>query len=648
MSLKVIKITNQESPNLVITLNLKVRDLGSLGTKSANGESFKILPSHEWVPIRKSNCVLDVQKPQKSPIFQLDEQWFKLYKEIIIDALQITPTNDIDPFVAQPSSDTIIEYVNTLGYPCTLTNVYAMSVNSLYQPWRAILSIINMCLPGKTAGFDRPRHHSVRKDGRKTFGMPIPNEIKRAPNYSEYLEHVTKYQQYLNEERGKAEEGGVIESPKAAKVTKPKAAKQTKPSTHKAPKHTSSQPPTSTSAPTEPSKKTKKPIAMPTEPSRHAESLSLDEELALTDSESKSDKGVPEINAVDHDKGQARPNLSEQNEGQGTNALTQQNPKQIDKEFTSTAYPNVQENLKLPSKDQVILEDPTSSTRTMSSQQNLYNELNFTNQFFMEKPQEEEPGKTNTESDFQSMVMVPIHWDTSSVLLMTTSIIDLTVSQPVSTTVQAPLPTSTVTTLAVTTTTTLPPPPPQPQQSTIDQTLLQRFDLEAARQKKRKRRVLPRTPSGSPPPQPLPPPPPAGASKAPGTLGALGSSRFPPPPHPPSTGTSGSAQQQGIKALTSSMSMATTPHFMAWTISNTRYESTSVFADVENNWAVALSSTYVTTAENSLLAKTRDITTFMNGYCRKVNNIVLTQADFKGRAFKVIKAFYPDVVHLQF
>ncbi|GJY47511.1 hypothetical protein Tco_0436574 [Tanacetum coccineum] len=33
-----------------------------------------------------------------------------------------------------------------------------MSVNALYQPWRAILSMINICLTGKTAGFDRPRH----------------------------------------------------------------------------------------------------------------------------------------------------------------------------------------------------------------------------------------------------------------------------------------------------------------------------------------------------------------------------------------------------------------------------------------------------------------------------------------------------------
>ncbi|GJW94860.1 hypothetical protein Tco_0174532 [Tanacetum coccineum] len=89
---------------------------------------------------------------------QLDEQWFNLHKDLLRDALYITLTNDNNPFVALPSRDTLIKYVNTLGYPCTLRKVSAMSVNDLYQPWRAILSMINMCLIGKTAGYDRPRH----------------------------------------------------------------------------------------------------------------------------------------------------------------------------------------------------------------------------------------------------------------------------------------------------------------------------------------------------------------------------------------------------------------------------------------------------------------------------------------------------------
>ncbi|GJU62472.1 retrovirus-related pol polyprotein from transposon TNT 1-94 [Tanacetum coccineum] len=142
-----------------------------------------------------------------------------------------------------------------------------------------------------------------------------------------------------------------------------------------------------------------------------------------------------------------------------------------DKEKDSTDRDS--ENLKLPNKDQVRLEEPASSAGTLSSLQNLGKELSFADQFLVEKSQEDEPGKTNTESAVHSMVTVPIHQDTSFVPLMTTPVIDLTVSQPVSTTIQAPLPTSTATVIAITTTTSLPPIPPQPQQGSLDSILIQ-------------------------------------------------------------------------------------------------------------------------------------------------------------------------------
>ncbi|GKC57321.1 hypothetical protein Tco_1084919, partial [Tanacetum coccineum] len=92
--------------------------------------------------------------------------------------------------------------------------------------------------------------------------MPMPDalltdEIKGAPNYGDYQEHVAKYQQFLDAEHDKAEEGGTIKSSDATKVTKPKEAKDTKPAGDKAPKPTASfqrRPP------------------MPTEPTRHADS----------------------------------------------------------------------------------------------------------------------------------------------------------------------------------------------------------------------------------------------------------------------------------------------------------------------------------------------------------------------------------------
>ncbi|GKE74714.1 retrovirus-related pol polyprotein from transposon TNT 1-94 [Tanacetum coccineum] len=162
----------------------------------------------------------------------------------------------------------------------------------------------------------------------------------------------------------------------------------------------------------------------PTEPSGHDESSSLYAEL-----------GQAGPNPGIQDEGQAGSNPGDAAVSQQTDASIQQNPEQMDEEFTTTAYPNVHENLKLPTKDQVRLEEPANSAGTLSSLLNLDKEFSFTNQFLKEKSQEDEPEKTNTKSEVQSIVTVPIHQDTSSVPLMTTPVIDLSVSQPVSITV---------------------------------------------------------------------------------------------------------------------------------------------------------------------------------------------------------------------
>ncbi|GKE30777.1 hypothetical protein Tco_1446161 [Tanacetum coccineum] len=264
--------------------------------------------------------------------------------------------------------------------------------------------------------------------------------------------------------------------------------------------------------------------------------------LPLTDSETESDKEVPVINAGDQDEGQAGPNPGEQDEGQAgpnpgiqdegqagsnpgdaaesqpqpshgvharpnrehmdleaTYASSQQKPEQMDEEFTTTAYPNVQENLKLPTKDQVILEEPASSTGTLSSLQNLDKDLSFTDQFFVEK---------------QSQA------------------VDEIVTDAVDWAMQAPLrarfrdlPTVDI-------------------KEILRQWMFEDDSYKAheeALKKKRKKHVAPRNPSGSPPSLPPPPPPPPGASGAPGISGTSRPSQFPPPLYPLSTSTSGSA-----------------------------------------------------------------------------------------------------------
>nr|GEX09042.1 hypothetical protein [Tanacetum cinerariifolium] len=593
----------------------------------------QILPSSKWVPIN-----------------------------VLRDALDITPTNDNNPYVALPLSNTVIKYVNTLGNLSTIRNMSAISAKTscaldslgknLTMASRGKKKTTHLLIPSvrftkliihhlKTKYNIHPRtgsplHYShdenvlntlrfVGKDGREIFGMPIPDalltdEIKGAPYYGEYQEHVAKYQKYLDAEHGKAEEGGTTESPKAIKVTKPKAVKATKPASDKAPKLTSTQPPKPKPAPTRlskavPEKKEKLVKETPDEPSPTkrsnsrlvgkihkpksplklvdepiAEDVPVEEpaynkeeanlqwalELSLKEQAEQTQgpaRPVDRPNPGNHDEGQAGPNPGVQDEGQAgsnlgdaaksqpksshvvhagpklehmdleaTDASTQQNPKQMDEKFTTTAYPNVQENLKMPSEDHVILEEPASSTRTLSSLQNLEKVISFTDQFFVEKQQEEEPGKTNDEAEVQSMVSVPIHQDTSSVPPMTTMVIDLTTSQ-----YGSPLPTSTATTSATTSDT--------------------RYEL---------------------------------------------------------AGVSGTQELSLTDSLIQDDSIPDEPTIFSSNVSN-----------AEKNWATTLVSAYEIPAENSLLAKTGDMTNFLNWYFRHVNKTELTQEDLEGQAYEV-------------
>ncbi|GKE73144.1 hypothetical protein Tco_1535185, partial [Tanacetum coccineum] len=257
-------------------------------------------------------------------------------------------------------------------------------------------------------------------------------------------------------------------------------------------------------------------------------------------------------------------------------------------------------------------EEPASSARTIYSLQYLDKELSFADQFLVEKSQEDELEKTNTESEVQSMVTIPIHQDTSSVPLMTTLVIDLTVSQPILTArigeleqhmvdlvskavdeivtnavdwaIQAPLrdrfrdlPEADMKEIlhhrmwesnsyqahkdhkklyeAV------------EKSMAHDHTDQFLTDLAEAQKKKKKRHDSPKTPPGSPPHQPPPPPPQAGPSGTSGTFRASGSSLVTPPPPPISTNQSDQSQST---AAPSSLKIVALVEYTAWTTTNTR------------------------------------------------------------------------------
>nr|GEX28661.1 histone deacetylase 14 [Tanacetum cinerariifolium] len=109
---------------------------------------------------------------------------------------------------------------------------------------------------------------------------------------------------------------------------------------------------------------------------------------------------------------------------------------QLDEGFTATAYPKVQENLKLTVEEHVLLEDPSSSLGTLSSLQHLSKDISFGDLFFSDKPSNVDNDKANVETEVDSMVFVMIQQDMSSIPPMTSPIIDLT-SRPESPKMQA-------------------------------------------------------------------------------------------------------------------------------------------------------------------------------------------------------------------
>ncbi|GJX00028.1 hypothetical protein Tco_0183941 [Tanacetum coccineum] len=181
------------------------------------------------------------------------------------------------------------------------------------------------------------------------------------------------------------------------------------------------------------------------------------------------------------------------------------------------------------------------------------------------------------------------------------------------------------------------------------------FDVDKAQEetKKKSKQDSPKTSPGSPPP-PLPP---SGASGASGTTGASDSAQAPPLP-PPSLSTHQGGQSTSTAAPSSSKTAASAK-YSAWTTTDTQikpsittipddlYMDDETTAD-EQAYSSGEEITYVPPPENSLLAQTGDIATFMDWYCKRQGISELTPKDLEGPAYEIVKVFHPDVVNLQF
>ncbi|GJR47807.1 integrase, catalytic region, zinc finger, CCHC-type containing protein [Tanacetum coccineum] len=613
----------------------------------------QILPRIRWVPIGKRNCYLDVESSQSNPNYKIavdilkHTKFFRAFTaSLLIPSIYIQQFWDTvqydnktgnyscqcpvrspnNAFSSPPTPDALIKFVNDLGYSKVVRTLSDVVTNDMFQPWRALTTVINLCLTGKTSGYLKFSDKGTKQE---VFGMPILNDlitddIRGKQYYNAYLEKVAKHQRYLAGEKEKkrklvtetseahlqpndpklepkisdeevdlqkAVEESLKEFHSACQgplppvvIREPESGKfQPLPEVQGKGKEKVSDEQVALDLLTLQTPKKRSPAdqyifqrrtSTQTEPTGHDESSSLYAELGLTDSETDSDEEVPGIDAGVQDEGQAGPNPDlEHMNLEASDTSLQPNPEQMDEEFTTTAYPN--ENLKLPTEGE----------------------------FLSEKSQEDEPEKTNIEAerigeleqhmadmveanqaleerlDKQGSKLYKL--ENLNIPHQVSKAVDEIVTDAVDWAIQAPL-SDRFRDLPEADMKEIPHHRMWESNSNLahedhkmlyealeklmarDHTDQLLTDLDEARRKKKKRRDSPKKPPGSLPHQPPPPPPPAGLS---GTPGASGSSYLPPPPPPPYTNQSD--HSTSTAALSSSKTVVLA-EYTAWTTTDTR------------------------------------------------------------------------------
>nr|GEV99436.1 hypothetical protein [Tanacetum cinerariifolium] len=435
----------------------------------------QILPFAAWVPIGKSNFVLDLQKKQKNLIFQIS-----------VDILQ--NTNFFRAFTASALVPAINlqQFWDTLMFKAK-TGAYRFQLD---EDWF------------------RPEANLLREALDITLEL-ITEIIRNAPYYNAYLEMVAKHERRI----AAAKEGGKKKmTPKAGKPMKPAQVKQAKPATAKQPKpikEKSTKPTTLQKADKGQAQvggvAIREPIAEATRPLSVVEgmgkAIATQEQAAQSllarhtpKRKSTTDQFIFQRQTPATEEASTRPSAQPQDDtfanivypgktpesrpppnddkmdedqagldlGKGHVALAGPNPEPMHDDFVATVYLKVHESLKFLADEQVILEDPPSSSGTLSFMKNLNNTYTFGDLLFNDKSTKDELGKQNVDAEVISMVTVPIHQASTLVPPISTPIIDLSTLKPAASPLLEPFTTATT----VTTTTTLPLPPPPQQQST--------------------------------------------------------------------------------------------------------------------------------------------------------------------------------------
>nr|GFC38931.1 hypothetical protein [Tanacetum cinerariifolium] len=89
--------------------------------------------------------------------FKMDNKKHIVNLESFREILHICPRLPGQSFVEPPFEEEILAFLRILGHSGAIRRLADVNINKLHQPWRSFAIIINMCLTGKSSGYDSLR-----------------------------------------------------------------------------------------------------------------------------------------------------------------------------------------------------------------------------------------------------------------------------------------------------------------------------------------------------------------------------------------------------------------------------------------------------------------------------------------------------------
>nr|GEV64173.1 retrovirus-related Pol polyprotein from transposon TNT 1-94 [Tanacetum cinerariifolium] len=357
--------------------------------------------------------------------FQLDEDWFRLDANLLREALEITPVDQAHQFVSPPSGDAIMNFARLLDLigPDLVLNTIAAEKEGGKK--KTALKADKPMKPtqakqAKPATGKQPKPKPVKEKSTK----PIPlqkaskGKVTKVQNIKSFLQLVDEPDEEQDQPVPEPEpQGAGEEYDIEGAIQMSLELFQTQCQEHVG------------------VVAIREPVAEATCPLHDDTSANIVRDTpSLADAETDADtnkvisEGDTEVLIIGEEQGEDTlvkllsldpPKDDKMDEDQAGSylgeshvALVGPNPEPMHDDFVATVYPKVHESLKFPADEHVILEDPPSSSGTLSSMKILDDTYTFGDQFFNEKSTKNELGKQNVDAEVVSMSLVWKTFDT--------------------------------------------------------------------------------------------------------------------------------------------------------------------------------------------------------------------------------------------